>query len=467
MSTLRVYNLGNLNLKISPFLQKEGEMIRSLNVENDMFGAKKKRPGYTTYLSSLGVEVTSLFNWKRNDGTTFWNYAVAGGSLFYSTQGTGAWTICGNGTLTNGARPGYTVLEDTLVIGDGTAVTRHSTDGTSFTNTTSAPIANYFTTYQNRIYAGGTSSNLFYSTTGTPTDWQSDSSSIAIPGAGKINSVFLSTDRVIISKNSGNMYRWDGYSLADLVTNLAPSTHNAIGEVENFKFLLNRQGVFAFSGGAPEIVSNPVERQIYNDAGSGITGTVFDNAPGIVHRYDYLVSVGTVTDNLTDETIPNAILKYDYQADEWANWQFANRPTAFGTYTDASGDRQLIFGDSTGQCYTFGGNSTTDNGSAIPTVMEGMLHFGAPETDKKFNYIWASGNPGCEAQIQVAIGNSFTKAKKRWMSLGEFNDGVSELRFPAGAEGKLLFWKVSDASLNARYHFYGMSIDYETIEGRR
>ena len=110
MSDLRAYNLGGLNLKTSPFLHKEGEMIRCVNVENDMMGAKKKRPGYNTYLTSLGAEITSLFNWTKDDGVTFWNYAVAGGTLHYSQQGTGAWTVCGNGTLTNNARPGYAVL---------------------------------------------------------------------------------------------------------------------------------------------------------------------------------------------------------------------------------------------------------------------------------------------------------------------------------------------------------------------
>lgn len=467
MSTTRVYNLGNLNLKVSPFLQNSGEMIRSVNVETDTVGAKKKRPGYTTYLTSLGTEVKTLFNWTKNTGTQFWNYAFAGGSLFYSQQGTGAWTICGNGTLTaNEATLGHVSVHGTLLmVGDGTAVTRHSTDGTSFTNTTSAPLAASFVHYQDRVHALG-SVALHWATTGTPTDWQSDSSSIDIPGGGAPLTAFKASDRIMIGKTSGDMYRFDGYSVFDLSTDLGPTT-KSIPEVENFKFLMNRQGVFASSGGAPEIISNPVERQIYNDAGSGIVGTVFDTAPGIAYRYDVLYSVGTVTDNLTDETLARCILKYDYQLDEWGNWQFANRPTAFGTYVDTAGDKQLIFGDGTGQCYTFGGTNTTDNGSAIESIMEGVLSFGQPETDKKFNYLWAFGNPGCEAHVQVAIGSTFTKAKKRWMSLGEFNDGVAELRFPSGSEGKLLFWKVTDASLNTRFSFYGFSVDWEAIEGRK
>ena len=351
------------------------------------------------------------------------------------------------------------------MVGDGTAVTRHSTDGTSFTNTVSAPLAPQFVHYGQRVYAMG-SVAFHWSTTGTPQDWTSDSSSIDVPGGGAPSTMFKVADRVTVTKTTGNIIRYDGYNVQDLATNLGPTT-KFVPEVEDYKFLLNRQGVFGYGGGVPEIVSNPIERQIFNDAGSGVVGTVFDNAPGIVNRYDLLYSVGTVTDNLTDETIADCILKYDYQLDQWSNWKFADRPTAFGTYVDASGDRQMIFGDTTGQCYTFGGNNTTDNGDPVEVVMEGVLHFNIPHIDKKFNYIWAFANPGCEARIQVAIGKSFTKATKNWVSLGDFNDGIAEMRFPAGSEGKLLFWKVTEASLNARFSLYGFVVDYDALEGRK
>ena len=463
MPKQRVFQLGGLNLKLNPLLIKEGDMIRSLNVENDLFGAKKKRPGYTTYLASIGGTVTSLFNWTQNDGSTFYNYAVSGGSLYYSTQGTGAWTICGNGTFTDNARLGYAVLENTLILGDGTAATRHTTSGTDFTNTTSAPIANYFTQFQNRIYAGGTSSNLFYSTTGTPTDWITDSTSLAIPGPGRINGVFKAADRVIVSKNSGQMFRWDGYTLADLATDLGPTSNWSIGNVEDYKFYLNRLGVFGFNGDLPELISNPIEKQIYNDPGEGITGGTFDSAPGIVHRYDYYASVGTVTDDLTDVTIPKALLKFDYQQNDWTNYEFENLPTAFGVYNDTSGNKQLIFGDATGQCYTFGGTNTTDNGATVEAVMEFVIHGGAPESDKKWNYCTFHFNPGNEAKVQVAAVDTFTKGKKNWVDLGDCSDGVAEFK-PSGLRSKLLFVKIYEASRNARFQFLGFSYDFDVIE---
>lgn len=456
---------GSLNLAVNPLVHKPGDMIRCLNVTNDQFGAKKKRSGYTTYLGTPDTtQVTSLFSFQLNNGTQFWNYRVSGGSLYYSTQGTGAWTICGGGTLTAGAFPGHAVLENTLIIGDGTVFTRHSTNGTSFGSTTAAPIASQFDDYQNRIYAIGTANSEFWSNVGTPTDWTNDSSSINIPGPGRLHTLFKANDRLISSKNSGVIHRWDGFNLVDLATKLGPSSPQSVAEVEDFRFYLNRLGIFGYSGAKPELISNAVEKQIYNDLGSAITGTVFNNAPGVAHKYQYMLGLGTVTEDVTNETIADCILVYDYQANDWMNWKFANRPYSWLSYQDASGDQQLIFGDNSGQCYTVSGTALNDNGATIEVVMEGVIHMNTL-LDKKWNWYRASFNPGCEAHIQVAISNTFTKGAKNWVDLGQALDGVVEYRFPAGSQGKFLFWKITEASRSARLQFYGFEYDAE-IERR-
>ena len=464
----RVFNLAGLNLKMSPYLQQEGEMSQCVNMETDMLGAKKKRPGYTTYLGTPdNNRINTLFNYTTNSGTQFWNYRFsvgAAGTLYYSTQGTGAWTVCGGGTFAGGGSMGYANTEDTLIIGNGVDATRHSTNGTSFTNTSSAPIAGYFTDFQNRIYAGGTASSLFWSAAGTPTQWVTDSSSIQIPGPGRINAVMKAYDRVLTSKNSGVMHRYDGDSLFDLATELGPTSASSIATREGYRFWVNRLGIFGYGGVRPELLSNPIERQVYNDAGSGVVGTQFTNAPGVSFRYDYLLGVGTVTDDLTGLTLNRGIEKYDYQLDEWGNWEFNNMPTAFGTYTDASGIQQLIFGDSAGQCYTFGGTVTTDNTATIASRMLFYLHAGAPESDKEWKYLWLFFNPGNQAKVQVAISDTFTAGKLNWVDLGDCSDGVAEFRFPAGSRGKFLFVKIYEASRNNRFQFYGFAYDAEVID---
>jgi len=471
MAVTRVFNLGELQLNISPFLQKEGSLLRCVNVERDGYGNYTKRRGYTTYLGTGdGLKVNSLFSWIRNDGTTFYNYRYSGSTLYYSTKGTGDWTACGLGTFTDGAYIGHEVLDDVMIVGDGTAETMHTTSGTNFATTTAAPKASQFIEYQGRIYAGrgtansGTDTNWFYSSTGTATDWTTDSSSIRVPGEGKILSSFKSSDRGIVTKDTGAIFKWNGDSLIDTVTNLGPSSPYSIASVEGYKLWLNRKGFYGFGGVRPEIVSNAIERQIYNGANTGIIGTMFDVAPAGIYKYDYFCAVGSVTDDLTGETVPNCVMKYNFQDNEWANWSFANFPTAFTTYKDSSGDEQMIWGDSTGQCYNLSGTALSDNGVAIESTLMGMLHFGQPENDKKFNYIWAFANPGCQARIQVAVSDSFTKGKLNWIDLKQTKDGVMEARFPVGTQGKLLFWKLYEMSKDAKWTFYGFSISYDILK---
>ena len=469
MAKVPVFNIGALNLKVSPFLQGNGQVLHALNVTRDTVGAWKKRSGYITFLGAAdGSQINTLASWTQNDGTSLFVYRASGSTLYHSVGGTGAWTTSGGGTITAGAHFGFTVLDNTLIGGDGTTATRHTTSGTGFTNTTGAPLAELWSEYQGRVWGArgtsvsGTATDMIHSTTGTATDWTTDSSSIRIPGPGRINSLFKVGDRNVAGKDSGQMFRYDGFSLVDLSTDLGPSSPYSVGEIEGYRLYLNRRGFYGYGGALPEIISNPIERQIYNSAGSGIAGTTFDNAPGIVHNYDYLCSVGTITDNLTQRTVPDCVMKYDFQLDEWVNWRFANRPTAFGIFQDLNGVNQLIFGDSIGQAYQYAGTATSDNGNPIEVQLMGFLHGGSFE-DKKWNWISGQFSPGCRAKIQIALSDTFSPRTLNWQEIGDAADGVVDYRFPSNSRGKFLFWKIYEYSSDTPFQFFGWQISADEI----
>jgi len=474
MAKFQVYNLGSLNLKISPMLQKPGDLLRSVNVESYPFGAKRKRSGYTTYLGTMpnGSVVQDLAHWTRTNGTQMWNYAFAGGLLYYSTQGTGAWTICGNGTWNPGGTlttaigwdNGTVGTTDVMMVADSIGTVRHSADGTSFTDTASAPAAAVaLANYSTRIYAAGTNSFIFWSNSGTITDWVNDSFNLVIPGPGKPLSMFTNNNRLVITKNSGHIFRYDRFELADLTTDLGPTSSRSLSDLEESTIYLNRKGFYSYSGNSPQLISNSIERQIYNSAETGIVGTTFDSAPGIAHNYKYYSTIGTTSDDLSSGTVKDAVAVYDYQLNEWSNYSYANKPTSYLSYTDAVGSAQLIFGGGS-QVYQMSGTATSDNGTPIEAVLEGVLSFGNPETEKKFNYLWAFFNPGCEAQVQIAIGDTYTSEKKNWIDLGDTVNGVAEYKFSPGSRGRLLFWKVKENSATARFIFYGFTVDLDNIE---
>lgn len=467
MSTESVFNLQGLQLGIQPLLQQQGQFTRLVNVDSEPIGAKRKRPGYTTFLATPdGSVVNSLFSWTQDNGTALTLYRASGSLLYYSIQGTGAWNVCGNGTISPGAHVGYTVLNNTLIIGDGVGSTRHSTDGTSFTNTTLAPIASRFANYQSRAYAIGTAQTLFYSVTNDATNWgvtgTSDSSSIVIPGPGKLLDVVKVADRIMTTKNSGVMHRWDGFSLFDLSTNLGFTSPYSVVSIEDYRIGLNRKGYFGFNGNDPKIISNSIKSQIYNDQATGIQGGTFDNAPAVAYRYNYMCAVGSVTDDLTQEPVQNALQVYNYQLDQWWNYSFGTTPTAMHMYKDVAGNEQMIFGDASGQCYTYGGTATSDNGTPIESVMEFIYHDGTPNLEKKFNMAWFFFNPGCKARVQIAVGNTYVKGKKNWRDLGDVSSGVGEFKFN-GDRGRILFIKITDSSITTRFSFYGCAVSYDQI----
>ena len=475
MAINRVLNIAGVNTYVNPLLKNDGELLIAKNVESYPYGAKRKRPGYITYLGTAdGNEVNTIFSWLRNDGTTLTVYRASGSSLYSSNQGTASWQLCGNGTIGNGSHVGYAVLDNILAIGDGEGSARHSSNGTSFTNTSLAPVGEHLVAYQNRMFIGGTSSTLFYSnaiipgeTYGGTASWDTtspnDSASFNLPGAGKINSIFISNDRVVSSKTSGRMFTWDNYELADMSTTQGPSSPYSVAEKEGYHLWLNRDGIQSFGGGVPTLISNPIQSQIYNDVGDGISGSIFDDAPATIHHYDYLTSVGTVTDDLLNETYPDNIIKYNFQKNEFVNWQFEDNPTSWHSLNDIDGDRVLVFGDSGGQCYKMDGSANTDNGTAIEAEMVFSIHLGAPDIEKEWKRIVAIFNPGCEAKVQVAFSDSFSMDHLVWVPVDDSPTGIYKYRFEQGARSRLLFVRIHESSKDTRFIFYGFTVEAEPV----
>lgn len=453
---------------VNPLLE-DGQLIHALNVVSYPYGAKSKRTGYSSFLGTPDTsEVKSLFSFPNinNNSDSFNLYRASGSIVYHSLQGTGAWTVSGNGTITNGNHFGCAILSNTLIGGDGSGSTRHTTNGTSFTNTTLAPVGEFFEEFQRRVYIAGTDQTLFYSTTNDGTNWNtsgtSDSSSLTIPGAGKLQKIFKSSDKLVNTKSSGIMQKWDGYTLIDMATTYGPSSPYSVANTEGYRFFINQIGHYGYGGGVPQLLSNAVQNIFYNNENTGIAGTAFSTIPAECHIYDYLASIGTITDNFTSRTISNAILKYDYQKNEYLFWNFANKPTAFHSYKD--GSQKLIFGDASGQVYLMD-NSTTDNGSAIQAEMVQFFHFDVPHLKKAWRWLRLFFNPGCEAKVQIACSDSFDYESLIFQEVGDCSKGFCEFRFPPGSQSNFLFLRIYESSKNSRFTYYGcqISADIEPV----
>lgn len=475
MASISVYNSAGLNLRVNPLLIKSNDLLRSVNVDNNSLGAKQKRPGFVQFLNNPdNAQVNSHFSWDvGSNGTQSYLYRVSGSVMYYYdvTAGTATtWFPCGGGTFSANAHVGRAVLENTMIVGDGVGSTRYTTNGTSFTSMALAPIGQFFVDYQQRIYIGGTANTLFWSTTGDATNWStsgtSDSSSIQISGEGIINGVEKIADRVVVTKTTGNILRWDGYQLTDDATKLGASSPYSFDKTEGVGFSFNRLGIFSSGGDRPQQIANAIQPFIYNSSNSGIVGSVFDNAPGAVFNYDYLLSVGSTTEDITYRTLTNGVIKYDFQSNWLSTHDFAVTPTAMKAFVNNTRNTSFVFGDATGKTYLYGGTARTDNGTAIESELMYLTHFGVPHLEKKFNFLTAFFNPGCQAHVQVAITDTFRKNALQWTDLGDATSGTVNYRFESGSQGNLLLVKIVDRSRDAQFDFYGFSVDADVQERR-
>ena len=166
----------------------------------------KYRPEYFSQNNPDNAQINSLFSYSpypTNSGTQLFLYRASGSQLYYSLQGTGAWTLAqgsaggdAGGTISNGQHVGYAVLNNVLTVGDGMGSTRYTTNGTQFSNTSLAPIAQYLSQFHGRVYTSvGTSGYLQYSVANDATNWNtggtSDSSAFIVPNEGGVLNHFV------------------------------------------------------------------------------------------------------------------------------------------------------------------------------------------------------------------------------------------------------------------------------------
>ena len=493
------FNIQSVNLAYNNVMQSDGQLIWQQNCTNFPYGALSKRMGYGTFLANPdNAQVNSLFLMPNIQNSGSINVMRASGSLlYYSTQGTANFQICGNGTIANGAHFGECVQNTTLVGGDGVGSTRYTTDGMNFTNATLAPIANFFAQYQSRAFAAGSNNIMSYSVAGDVTNWAfggtADSSSFTVPGEGSLGQPFVVADRLAITKSRGKMYTWDGQSLVDLATNNGPYSPWSIGNVEDYRIFINQMGMYGFDGNAPQLLSNPIQRAFYNSLNKGIPSANFGSIPGVIHFFDYFASVGSFTDDFTGKSIgTNAVLKYDYQKNAFGFWQLANNPTAWLSYNDATNARQLIFGDNTGQTYKFDRSFTGDNGAPISSEAVFLFTYASTGStftassansmsgiswEKRWKYLRAFFAPGCEINVEFAFSNSLDPQRLKWSEpilikergsggdFWQFSDGVLEIRFPNDPNNlprsRFLFVRYYESSNSSSWCLLGQQCDAE------
>lgn len=463
-----INNFGGINTKISPLLQPEGSLLTCVNLDSDPIGAKTKRGGIEPFLNNPdNSQINNIFNFSA--GTHNYLYRMSGSTCYYAdlnNLGT-AWIPMGNGTFDGGGRLGNTVLYDTMIVGNGIGSTRHTTNGTAFTDTDLAPLARFWTQNFGRVYAAN-NQTLFWSSANDPTNWQtsgtSDSSSIQLPGGGTANGLFSTYNRVIAPKSSGIMHRWDSYARETVPGNLAPSSNWAATNMDDLYLYPNKRGIYSFNGNYPKLISRPVEKQFYNQQNTGIPGTLFPDLAAGEFYYNYYISEGSFTDPMTGNSLTNAVLVYDYFHNEFYNYQWPFTPTAYGEYTDNAGDTWQLIGGTSGQIYRVNPTVTDDDGTAIEAYMEGFSFMEKDYKDKKIYRAWVHTNPGCQAKLQLSMTDNLYDTTRKWFDVGDLSRGITYVEFPQDQNrGKYLFYRFYESSSDAPWTVYAITFEFDYV----
>lgn len=463
MAKLRIYQFGGVKQKVSPFLHEDGDLLVCENLDNYPSGAKTKRSGYEKFLGTLPGTVSSMFVYPYPTNTNVLYYAYAGSVLHYSEQGTGAWMVAGSGTF-SGQRPlGYGAMGTVLMVGDG-SVTRHSTNGTSFTDTTLAPAGDKFAEFRQRMFiAYGTV--LYASELGSPTGWSISSTnpsySEPIEGYGVINSLFSANDELVVTKDSGAIVHFDGYRKYVSPSNDAPGHYTSVANLDGVRFYTNPEGVWGFNT-KPQKVSEPVQPMFYNNSGSAPSESYLrSSSKAVAFKDNYYTYIGTTTSDIYPQTVANCIMKYDLSRNEWSWYKIPLRTySMFYDYTqDGYG---WMFGN-INQAYRFSPTATSDDGQAISATMIGFLHFREPDRDKRINRLTASASPGCGATFQIAMSDTLTLDNLMWIDIGDLYSGTRKFIPDLELRGKFMFYKLHESSTDKPFTFYGFTVDFDYV----
>lgn len=465
-------NIG-MHRNVSPLTVLKGEWKKIVNWDIAKIGAATKRDGYTAILNAPDAsEILSIIPFIS--GTTRKLIMInAAGKLYVadpvvdSTWGSALLT----GLSTTARWTGAMLHDDSgnpvMILGNGLHTYRTS-DAVTFTDANStdgAPLAKYWTAWQERVFGAGVPADqdvLHWTSIGDATNWSavspSDSNSLNIDkfAGGVIQNIRMINDRVVIWKESV-IKRWDEEYLRTVRDSDGLTAPYSLADIKGMAFTLDRNAIRLYDGNEPLEISSKIEDLILGiDMGS----TNLPKICGAVLNKRYHLSVGDITDE-DGEVISNAWIIYDYNKNSFWLYSLADQATSMATLKCSDGVERMYFGDSSGTVYQmFSGD--TDDGEEISAILEGHIFY--PVGTEIFidpKKIIVASKFGHEMKVQLRDDYS-----DNIMTIGEFDKPVSHnITDKLGNDVLGLSVNVAHAT-KGKPIFYGFTLGYE-VEGAK
>ena len=468
MEYYRQYQNLGMHRNVSPFSILKGEWKKIVNWDIDKKGCLTKRRGYEKILDAPDdSEILSLIPFEIDSAGKL-IMINSTGKLYVANPATDStWGSPKLTGLNTSARWTATVLHDSsgnpvMILGNG-YTTYKTSDASTFSTVSGAPLAKYWTSFQERVFGAGVPADkdvLHWSSIGDATDWStvspSDSSSLNIDkhNGGTIQQIATINDRVVIWKKD-RIKRYDEEYLRTVRASNGLDAPYSVSEVDGIAFTLDRNAIRMYDGSVPFEISEKIKDLI---EGIDFSSANQERIHGEVFRSKYYLAVGDITDE-DDKTIENAWIIYDYDKNAFWLYSLENKVTALTKLLCSDGVERLYFGSENGQVYQmFSGD--TDDATEIDARMEGHIFYPvSPEIFVQPKEFIVASKYGNEMKVQLVDDYS-----DNVVTIGECSKPItSNLINKLG--NNVLGVRVSIAhSTKGRPTFYGFTLGYE-IEG--
>ncbi len=424
---------------------------------------------YHLTLAAASGDATNYYDWY---GSVYDVYA--NGSAKYSTDsGTTYSALTGEldlGFVLNvqgGSRCGSAILNNKLLLGNGSNKTCYTSDGVNFTDIADAPPCKYWIQWKGRVFGIGSPlapSRLYYCRSMDLTSWANDPASVDSGGYLDVSPDFggggigldVEGDRLIVHKE-GCAYRVApdefGRPVNCMSIGVSTSSHWSIGKSQDFNigYFFDKNGFYEHTGETPKLISSPIQ-----DLVEGVTDSSMSDLFGHFFGYKYYCTMGasvTEDERLGGRTFTNPLFVYDVRLQECYLYTLGHVPTCFASWRDSSDVYNMYMGDTLGNTFKWDG-TYADNTTAIDGEIETWdIDFGSPHLKKHYERAWFYANPGCQSNILVGFDDG------DFSSIGDASKGEVQRVFGDEAQNKNnITLRILDSSSTVSSTFFGMVV---------
>lgn len=456
-----------MNRNINPFNKIKGEWKTIINSDIDRTGVATKRDGYVKFLNNNNEEILSLIKCEIGDARRLIKITKAG-KLYSAEPGVSVdWGTPIETGLSTSKKWGSTVMSDIngikyLILGNGVDIFK-TTDGVAFTTVPGAPKAQYWETYQQRVYCAGVDADkdvFHWSSIGDLTDWSvvdpSDSGSANVDKfyKGNIKAIIECNNKLVIYKDK-LMKRWDEENLRNVLTNWGTEAPWSVIKIDGMPLSFDREAIRLYDGNQPQNISSPIK-----DIIDRVDMTNADNIFAVGYKDKYYLFVGDIEDD--DMTIKNCVIVYDTGKSMFWLYSLAHDMTTGTKLRRITDNKEVVyFAGKDGQVYEmFNGNQ--DDGQDIEMILESHIIYpmGSNIDIKPKSVGIISKYPG---QMNIMLSADY----KEYIQMGEVSYSVERFEtseFSKDSHGISI--KITH-STKGKPMLYGYTIGYEPSTNRR